>query len=214
MDPLTSEQEQLERLKEWWDHNGLALVLGVLLGAAVVLGWHYWRHHKTDQAEKASGLYEQMMFDYKAGQKDPAEAAGAQLMKNYTSTPYAGLAALYMARISFESGDRTSARAQLKWAIDNATLPAAVNVARLRLGRLLESGGEYAQAFKLTNVKDQGGYASSYAELRGDLLVEQGKPQQARVEYQRSLKELPQGSAYAKVLQMKLDDLGGSETEK
>jgi predicted negative regulator of RcsB-dependent stress response len=214
LDPLTSEQEQLEQLKEWWKRNGIALVGGVLLGAAVVLGWNLWRNHKTGQAEAASVLYEQMMVDYKGKQKDAAEAAGAKLMQDYSATPYAGMAALYLARISFESGDRISARSQLQWAIDNAKVPATVHAARLRLGRLLESAGEYSQALKLTNIKDGGGYVSAYAELRGDLYVDQGKPKQARPEYQRALENLPRGSTYAKILQMKLDDLGESETNK
>jgi len=204
-----SEDEQFEQLKAWWKRNGIALIAGVLLGVSFVVGNNLWKKYRAEQAETASALYEQMMIGYTQKQVDTAQAAGGKLMQDYTSTPYAGKAALYMARISFETADMRSARAQLQWAIDNATEPATVHTARLRLARIMEDSGELDQALQLIDVSDTGGFGSEYEEARGDLLVAKGEVAEARSAYQRALNKLPPGSTYGKILQIKLADLGG-----
>jgi predicted negative regulator of RcsB-dependent stress response len=61
-------------------------------------------------------------------------------------------------------------------------------------------------------VKDQAGFEAEYAELKGDIYLAQGQREQARTAYREALKQLPAGSPYAPVLNMKLDDLGSEKS--
>lgn len=203
-----SHNEELEQLKAWWKEYGNYIFYGIILGAAVIIGTNYWQQHKGQQAEAASVLYEQMVAAAQERKGEVAREAGTKLLQDFPSTPYAGRAALFLAKASFEAGDKASARSQLQWAMDNAPEEATRHVARLRLGRLLLDQGETDAAFALTRVDAMAGFTSEYEELRGDILARQGRNDEARAAYRAALQALPADSRYARALSMKLDDLG------
>lgn len=202
-----SDNEELERLKAWWLAHGNALIVGALLGLALVLGVNYWRTHQARQAEAASALYEQITGSQVS--KETVHAAGAKLMQQFAGTPYAGQAALLLAQINYAAGDAASARAQLQWAVDKATEDGVRHVARLRLGRIMLDQGELEPALTLIAVKEHDGFKLEYQELRGDLLARLGRVEEARSAYRVAKEQVPAGSAYGRILDMKLDDLGG-----
>jgi len=209
MDPLMSEDQELERLKEWWKRNGVAAVSGVVIGAALVFGNNWWRGHVKQQAETASGMYEQMMILNAEGKSQEAAQLGGKLMTDYDSTPYAAQAALYMARMSYESGDSDSALRQLRWAAEHADDSGVQHAARLRLARVLEDRGELQQALDELDIKDRGAYAAQYDELEGDLLAALGRNGEAREHYDKALAALAPDLADARrIIGMKRDDLG------
>lgn len=211
MDSFQTEDEQLERLKAWWGQYGTYVIYGIVLGILVIVGTNYWRHYRHAQADTASSLYQAMTQDYQTGKRDAAQAAGAKLMSDLSGTPYAGKAALLLAKMSVERKDPASAKAQLTWAMDNAKETPVRQVARLRLGRLLLDEGQTDPALALIDAGDAGGFTGQYDELRGDILVKKGRAAQAREAYQRALAALSPNSAYARVLSMKLDDLGRAQ---
>ncbi len=208
MSVYSSDDEELERLKAWWNANGKAVIYGVLLGIILLFAVNYWRHYKTAQAETASALYAQMLLNQQQGNKEAVQAAGGKLMQDFASTPYAGQAALLLAKISFEAGDVASSRSQLQWAMDHATEEATRHAARLRLGRVMLDQGEIEPALKLIDVKDMDGFESEYQELKGDLLVKKGDLDGARRAYRMAKEALSPNSPYERILNMKLDDLG------
>lgn len=201
-----SDDEQAERLKAWWKENGTSVVVGAIVGIGVIVGVNSWRDYKTSQGEAASALYEMMLGNYREQNIAVSETTGGKIMGSYTSTPYAGKAALLLAKISFDKNDVTSAKSQLRWAIHNSTEPATVHAARLRLARILLSEKQYAQVDELISVDDFGGFESEYKELQGDLHMAQGEIDQAREAYVAAAQTLPQGSSYGEVLRMKADN--------
>lgn len=201
-------QEELERVKAWWKTYGTAVITGVIFGIVLLVGINYWRSYKAQQADAASALYEQVVRSAEQKNAEQARAAGKTLMEEYASTPYAGKAALFLAKIDFDAGDIAGARSQLQWAVDHAKEEAVRHTARLRLGRIALSQNEADAALKLVDVKDTNGFESEYQELRGDALVMLGKASEARAAYTAARAALPQNSPYARVLDMKLDDLG------
>ncbi|MGE5241186.1 MAG: YfgM family protein [Bacteroidota bacterium] len=206
------EQEELEKLKAWWKNYGTSLIIGVLLGAAVLVGFRYWTQSKEQRLQDASVLYNQMVQDMRGKKNDDARKTGESLVNDYSATPYAGMAGLLLARLDFDAGDAKTARTHLQWVIDHAKDPATAGAARLRLARLLIGGGEQDAALALLNSKEQGGFEGEYQELRGDIYAAQGKRDDARAAYREALKRLPPDSPYLPVLKMKLDDLGPEKT--
>lgn len=205
-----TDQEQAERLAAWWKQYGLSVVVGVAIGLAILFGYRYWIQHQEQQRVEASALYEQLLT---LRTQKPADvpALAKQLMDNYQITPYAAMAALALARLHYESGDRAGARAALQWAIANAKTEAA-HVARLRLARLHLEAGELDAAQGLVERKRMDGFEPEYHELRGDILLARGRPVEARAAYQEALRHTPADSGYLRLLTMKLDDLGSEES--
>ncbi len=206
-DPYT-EQEQVEKLKQWWKTYGSALLVGIALGLAILFGNKYWTDYKQQRATAASALYDQLLQDYRKKAFDDVRKTAGKIIDEYSETPYAGLAAMMVARVSFDAKQSEEVQRQLRWAIDHASDVGTRHAARLRLARVLAADGKIDAALALISIKDTAGFESDYEELRGDLLVAKGDKQAAREAYARAIKHLDATSSYLPVLNMKLDDLG------
>ncbi len=206
-----SDQEQAERLAAWWKQYGTSVVIGVAVGLALLFGYRYWTQYQEQQRTEASALYEQMLAARKAKSGD-ADAAAKKLMDNYAGTPYAGLAALQLARAQYEAGDHAAARATLEWTLANAR-DAMAHAARLRLARLRLEAGELDAAQALVDVKRMDGFEAEYHELHGDLARARNRAAEARDAYREAIRRTPPDSGYLRILTMKLDDLGLEDSQ-
>lgn len=202
-----SDDEQSERLKAWWKENGSSVIAGAVLGIAVIGGVNYWRSYKSHQAEAASALYAELVQDPGGS---AAGDAGHELMHEYSSTPYAGKAALFLAKTAFENGKKQEAEARLRWALDHAQDPEDRKLARLRLARVELDLGKPEKARTVLSGMKSGGYKSQYEELLGDIAMARNDPASARKRYAAALASLPERSAYANMLNLKLDAAMGA----
>ena len=202
------EQEQLDELKAWWKDYGRLVLLGVALGAVAVAGFQGWRYYRHTQSLAAAALYEQLEQAERAGDRKKVRDIAGGVVANYASTPYASFAALSAARASFDEGDLTEAKARLTWVVENARREELRDVARLRLAGVLLDEKSYEEALKVLETKPADSMNALYADLRGDILLAQGKHAEARNAYQLALDRTEAGSAYRATVQLKLDSLG------
>ena len=212
MDPY-EQSDASEKLRSWWQSYGNALILGIVLGSSALGGLKYWQYYQAKQTEAASQLYEQLLQNFQLRAAAKTDESGNKLMQEYSSTPYAGKAALVLAKMRFDTNDLKTARQHLLWATDNAREDAIRHVARLRLARLLLDQGELDAALELTDTKAQGGFEADYLEIKGDILTAKSRTDEARAAYRAALEQITKESPYRHVLAMKLDDLG-PETAK
>ncbi len=205
------EQDQLEDLKVWWKRWG-NLVTGVALAASIgvvsVQGWRWWQHA---QAERASVLYSSVSSAARANDSAKAKDAMAQLADQYARTGYAPRAALLMARMLFDSGDKAGAKAQLAFVLDRTSEDELKQVARFRLAEVQLDEKAYDDALRTLDAKHDDAFAALYADLRGDILVAAGRNAEARTAYQTALAKLDAKSQYRLYVQVKFDALGGVE---
>jgi len=207
-----TDQEEVEKLKTWWKDYGGALLIGVIVGLGLLFGNKYWTAYKEKRLASASALYTQMVEGAQQNKSDQARASGDQLVKDYANSPYAGMAALMLARLSVDAKDLPTARTNLQWAIDNATDAGVVHTARLRLGQLYVAGGEYEKALAL--VKDGApGFEAEYAELKGDAYAGLGKRDEARAAYDAALNETAGKTQARALIELKLAELAGAPTK-
>ncbi len=211
-DPHSDDQE-LEQLKTWWKTYGNALLLGIALGLSILGGNKYWSQYKQERAEAASAIYDGLVDNYREKAFDKLREASESLKGDYAATPYAGLAAMILARVSLEEGKIDDARRELQWTLDNATDDGTKHAARLRLARIVADANEVDAALSLLDVSDVAGFELDYHELRGDLTALKGDKQAAREAYRMALKELDETSPYKSTLSMKLDALGPEASE-
>ncbi len=198
------DEEQIDRLKTWWHEHGMAVVGGIVFGLSAVFGWRAWQDHLVAERQDASDLYQQLI-DGDGDTHDPDGIAN-QLVEDYAATPYAEFAALLLAKQAAEKGDLNAADAHLRWILDHTGSDEFQHIARVRLGRLLLVQGNEEQALSLIDeAVDTGEFSGLYAEIRGDISLQQGDPDEARGAYLEALKK---SSRTPSVVQTKVDDLG------
>jgi predicted negative regulator of RcsB-dependent stress response len=202
------EQEQLDVIRTWWNQYGNLVVTLVVVGALAIASFQGWRYYRHQQAQQAVVLYEQMERAERANDMKKAGDIASQIIGKFSGTPYAAMAALNAARISFETGDLAMAKTRLQWVIDRAKEDEMRDVARLRLAGVLLDEKNYGDALKLAETRAAEPYSALYADLRGDILVAQGKLAEARSAYRQALEKSDAKSSHHQLVQLKLDALG------
>lgn len=205
------EQEQLDELKAWWRQYGnfvLLVVAAAALSVAAIQGWRYYRH---SQAVAAVTLYSQLDRAERSGDRKQVRELAGELAQRYGATPYAVFGALSAARASFDTGDLAGAKSQLQWVIEHTREDEIKDLARLRLAGVLLDEKNTAEALKLVEGKPADAMAGLYADLKGDILVAQGKTAEARSAYQLALDRSEANSPYRATIQIKLDALGDAK---
>lgn len=205
------EQEQIDELKSWWSAYG-TLVTAVVAAASLSLaGYQGWRYYRHNQAVGAVTLYEQLDRAERAGDHKKVRDIAGEISGKYGSTTYGAYAALSAARASFETGDLAEAKTRLQWVMDNAKEAELRDIARLRLAGVLLDEKNFPEALRLIDAQPVEPLAGLYADMKGDILLTQGKRGEARGAYQRALDKSDAGSPYRSAIQMKLDSLGDAK---
>ena len=190
-----SEEEQLESLKRWWKENGLQTLLTVVLVTGGWFGWQFWQDFNQEQAEAASLQYIEMM-DIAASPVNSEEQLAKfthlahTLKDHYENSHYAHFAALILARRAIDENDLQTAREELEWVLANNSDEALEHIVSLRLARVRAELGEIDAALALVE-KSPEGFASIFAEARGDFYLLENNAEAARAAYQSALDVLP-----------------------
>jgi predicted negative regulator of RcsB-dependent stress response len=200
------EQEQIDTLKTWWKMYG-NLVTGVVVAASLgVIGWQGWNWYQRNQVAQASAIYGVLEQAVATNDVQKTKAAAGELAEKYGRTGYAALGALLAAKQSFEAGDLKTARVQLTWATENAR-DEVRDLARLRLAAVLLDDKAFDEALKQLDAAHAAAFDARFLEMKGDVLVAQGKKPEARAAYKAALDK---GGAGRELLRQKLDNLGES----
>lgn len=209
-----TEEEQIETLKRWWAENGRSVIVGIILAVGGYFGWQAWQNQQQVAKEEASVLYQELADVVAAemlseGDRTKAESIAEELKADYGKFLYAADGALLMAGVAVRHGDLELAEQHLRWVMGRDFGEELNLLARLRLAKVLHGQGEYQQGMSLlAEISDSGAFTAAFAELRGDLLIAQNQPAEARAAYQTALEQLlPDQSARRDIIQMKLDDI-------
>ncbi len=81
-------------------------------------------------------------------------------------------------------------------------------IAKLRLAGMLMETKAYDEALKLVSGSFPKDFAALAADRRGDILVAQGKKNEAKAEYEKAYKGLDERAEYRRLVEIKLNALG------
>ncbi len=175
---------------------------------AVFAGLNGWRWWQRDQAAKAGAMFEQLAQAARAGDAQRAGTIFGDLKERYARTAYAQQGALLAARAQFERGQADAAKASLTWAAENAVEDEYRSVARLRLAGLQLQAKEYDAALQTLDGAKAPAFAALVADRRGDVLLAQGKPAEARAAYAQARAAMDDKVEYRQLIDAKLTALG------
>ena len=199
---VASDEEQIERMRDWWDENGRAVIAAAVLGVVAIAGWFGWQGWQDNRIAAASQAF--TMLEQRAASDDNAEVVelAREVATTYDGTSYAPLAWLIGAGVAVEQNDLETAGAYLERVPESSDRSQLVATAELRLARVLWAQGQHDAALSRLESAPAG-FDGLYAELRGDILLDQGKTEMARTAYEEAV-----GSdAAAGLVQIKLDSL-------
>ncbi len=204
-----SEEEQLAQIKEWWQRNGLPLLLGVVIALALVVGWQAWQKYRDNQAQQASALYQELLTEvFATGAVDTAKVArlANDLKKNFGGKPYAQYGQLFLAKVAVDEGRLEEAAGELRNVLASPANETLGELARQRLAQVLGAQDKPQQGIELLQGKGPAAFLASREELKGDLLLQLGQREEAHAAYLRAKQALAPDAAVG-ALQVKIDDL-------
>ncbi len=205
------EQEQIAELKQFWNQYGKLIVTLAVAALVTLAGTQAWRYHRASQSEQAAALFTKFHEAVRKNDVGEVRTLGKQLIDGFGSTAYGPMAALSLARTNYENGDPAAAASQLQWAIENAKDGETSDLARLRLAGIRLDEKKYDDALKLLEASHGAAMEALYADLRGDVMVAQGRSDEARAAYKLALEKSSPNSSYRNVVQIKLDALGAAK---
>ena len=201
------EQEQLDKLRHFWEKWGTLITTVVVLALLAFAGWRGYQWYESNQAVKASALYDQIQAEADAG--DTAKLANSlKLMQDdFASTTYGQHAGLLAAQVFLEKGQAEQSRAALGVVAEKGPDKGLQGLARLQLAQQMIGEKQFEQAQQQLQQVDAS-YAALVADLTGDIHALQNQQPQAIEAYTRAWRELDSNLAYQQMVGIKLTALG------
>ena len=195
-----SEEEQVDKLKKWWDSNGKQIIAGAVLGLAGIFGWNYYVDYQDSQALNARALY----LSYAS---DSANiGAYDKLIKDHSSSSYADQGTLIMAKYLFDAGNYSLALDAIEPLLSREDSVIA-STAALRTASLYLELGQHQEALDVLSLENADGFSGLFYNLAGDIYLDLGNSEEARNNYALAIENVTENSSLSQLIQIKLDDL-------
>lgn len=204
------EQEQLDSLKAFWNKQGnlitwtLILVLG---GFAAWNGWNYWQR---DLALKAGAMFEDLDRAAAAGDAEKTARVFADMQQRYPKVPITQQGGLTAAKLQVDKGQADAAKASLTWVAENGVEDEMRTIARLRLAAVLADAKQFDEALKVLDAAKSPEFVALVADRRGDVMMAQGKTDEARSAWQAAYAAMDAKVDYRRLIEAKLTSIGAA----
>jgi len=204
------EQERIAELKAWWEDNRW-YVIGAIIAAIVAFagfrGWQYWA---ASQEADAADMYRPVAEAVKNKDAKRLADSGQALIAKHPRSFYAAQAALVMAKNAFDANNLDEARKHLEWAVGNG-VEETRGVARMRLAAVLMDQKKYDEALRVLDANTDAAFTAMAADLRGDIMLAQGRMDEARSAYKMAVEKAGQRNPVKGIAETKLNALGGAQ---
>ena len=203
------EQEQLDQFKHFWKQYGnlITCVLIAFLGAFAA--WNAYEYWQRSQATQAATMFDEVERSIATGDVAKVERALSDMNAKFGSSPYAQQAGLLAAKTFYEKGNLDASKKALATVAEKSSDVGYQAIAKLRLASALIESKNYDEALKQVSGTFPKEFEPMAADRRGDVLALQGKPAEAKAEYVKAYKGFDEKSGYRRLVEVKLNALGG-----
>lgn len=208
MSDYLTDEEQVAKLRSWWDENGVSVIVTLVLVVAGVVGWRWYGSYQETRVARVSDLYEAFLVS----EGEARDAAAASIADEAPNGAYQTLVMLRRSHEAVESGDYAAAESFLEQAVEAAPEPVLADIARIRLARVQQQLERPDDALQTLSGVLSEGYRSQVAEMKGDLHLARGERALAHEAYTSALAAA--GNAQSRpVLEMKAADTADAVAE-
>ena len=196
----STEEEQVDQIKKWWNSNVKQIIAGAVIGLAGVWGWNTYSDYQDKQSLNARSLYLSYASD--------SNNLGAydKLTTDFSSSTYSDQAILLMAKYLFDAGSYTEALAATEPLINNPSSVIA-NTAALRAASIYLQLGKHDQALSVLEGQSGNDFSGLIYNLIGDIHLDLGNRAEAQKHYSLAIDNVTANSNLSQLIQIKLDDL-------
>jgi predicted negative regulator of RcsB-dependent stress response len=202
--------EQSEMVQKWLRQNGVSIVVGIAIGLVGIFGWQQWRNHQASHLAEAAQIYQQLQAAEAVGNTTSADQLTDRLQQDFAKSAYAVFATGERARREVAAKQLDKARTSLDWALAHADKPALKGLINLHIAQVQFAQGKPNDALTTLGQLTGEQYAGLREELRGDVLVNLGRADEARKAYQSALSALSGDAPQRASLQLKIDNLAAA----
>ncbi|HEX2542806.1 MAG TPA: tetratricopeptide repeat protein [Caldimonas sp.] len=202
------EQEQLDQLKAFWKQYGNLITWVLILALGGYAAWNGWNLWQRDQGAKAGSLYDELDKAARAGDAALTTRIFNDMKDRYPRATFTHQGGLVAGRLAADKGQLDAAKASLQWVVEHAAQDEYRAIARLRLAGLLLDEKKFDEALRQVDAVEAGTFAALAADRRGDILLAQGKPAEARSAYQKAWDAMDPKLDYRRVVEAKLNVAG------
>ena len=186
MERYETEEQQVEAIKQFWKDNGIAIIVGAVIGLGGLWGWRYYNQSQMLAQEQASDAYEAQLDTLVSDQAvEKAEIFIAQ----HGDSGYAVLTSFIAAQQAIQKNDLDKAISLLNKAVEQSPSQAISDLALLRLARVQLAQSKHEEALStLAKVKNDA-FAVQVNELKGDAYLAANNIDAAKLAYAAVLAE-------------------------
>ncbi|MDH3977603.1 MAG: tetratricopeptide repeat protein [Gammaproteobacteria bacterium] len=214
VDENLTDEQQAEIVRNWLRENGTFIFGGIGLGLLALFGWNQWQDFEVGEAESAAVLYESIVAELPAGDPQMTVALLEQLQAEHEGSPYLDQARFILAKNALDQNDFEVAATYLEAVADGGSSSESALIAKSRLARVRLHLGMHDSALEaLEGVDQSSSFAARFSEIRGDVYLAMGRPDDARAEYDLALADAHQPPVIDRAyVQAKRDSLGEPES--
>ena len=195
-----TEEEQVDKIKKWWNSNGKQIIAGAVIGLAGVFGWNYYNDYQDNQALNARTLY----LNYASDSNNVGSYN--KLINEHPSSSYTDQATLLMAKYLFDAGSYSLALDSIKPLISNQSNIIS-STAVLRVASIYLQLGQHNEALSTLNIESGDEFSGLIYNLTGDVYLDLGNSDEAKKYYLLAIENITENSNLTQLIQIKLDDL-------
>lgn len=203
------EQEQLDQFKYFWKQYGNIITWTLIAVLGAYAAWNGYQYWQRNQATQAAAMFDEVERSIASGDVAKVERALTDMNAKFGSSPYAQQAGLLAAKTFYEKGNLDASKKALATVAEKSSDVGYQAIAKLRLASAQIEGKNYDDALKQLTGTFPKDFEPLAADRRGDLLALQGKPAEAKAEYVKAYKGLEERSGYRRLVEVKLNALGG-----
>lgn len=204
MEVYSTENEQVDAIKQFIKNYGLTIVLAAVIGFGGVFGWKYWQSHQTNRLQESAGAF--ATVSEALAKPTPENIALAEKFVTDTNDIYGALASLELAQIAIDANDLVNGERHLTTAVAKVKNDAFADMLNLRLARVqLALDKTDAALISLEQVKGKA-WNGMKNYIRGDVLAKKGDNASAATAYRSALTDENAG-AIRSLVELKLNNL-------
>jgi len=206
VDEYLSEKEQIDEIKKWFKENGPWLFGGVAIVLVGYFGFNQYRAWQDRSGEAAAAIYLEIRQLVADDDREGADGRLALLAAEHAGSPYLDQSRLLIAEANLIR-DPARSITELQAVVADGSDEGLVDIARLRLARVLAWRERYDEALATLNVPEPGAFAARYSEVRGDIHSAMGNREAAVSAYTDALLGAANGTVNTDYIQLKLNDV-------
>jgi len=201
-----TDDEQLDKLRKWWEDNGLMMAGAVVVAVAAVIGWNWYGEQKSETIATTSDLY----VDYLQAEGEERETIEATLASEYPDSVYRTFVLLRDAKAEMDSENAESALEILSETLPLVDDDKLADIVRIRIARVEQELDQSDAALSTLSGVRSLGLRAQVQELKGDIHMTRGERSLAHEAYSAALDEAGEDAARP-LLELKVADTADAD---